>query len=165
MLSFQALNSAGAGPFSATASCMTPSSSPGAVLSVRASATATTVRLTWKEPNCNGSEIISFNIDIGEKHLISVGNVLEYVIEELMPETAYKWVASKQCVHFLFVYFLSHQQCKWASFLSGHLDQLISLASQTFWGGLVWTHMLSCQEVFKDKALSCKSLAFSFNIP
>ena len=90
----QALNSAGAGPFSGVATCTTPPSSPGAVMSLRASATANSIHLTWKEPPCNGSRIVSYNIDLGEKHLITVDNILDHVIEDLMPETTYKYVAA-----------------------------------------------------------------------
>ncbi len=78
------------GPFSAIASCMTPPSSPGAVVSLKASSTANSVSLTWKEPPTNGSDILSYNIDLGEKHLIGVANVLEYTIDDLLPETTYK---------------------------------------------------------------------------
>ena len=87
---FQALNSAGAGPFSAMSECTTPSSSPGPVVSLRASTTATSIHLSWKEPTANGSRILHYNIDLGEKHLIPVENVLEYCIEDLAPETTYK---------------------------------------------------------------------------
>lgn len=86
----QAINSAGAGPFSPVATMVTPPSSPSAVIHIRASATATTISLTWKEPNCNGSDIIGYNLDIGEKQLISTGAITEYTIEELAPETSYK---------------------------------------------------------------------------
>ena len=97
MCMFQALNSAGVGPFSAIASCVTPPSSPGAVVSLRATATADTITLVWKEPVNNGSDILSYNIDLGEKHQICVSNVLEYVIEDLLPETTYKYVLTAKC--------------------------------------------------------------------
>ncbi|KAK2143631.1 hypothetical protein LSH36_825g03009 [Paralvinella palmiformis] len=86
----QALNSAGAGPFSAIATCMTPPSSPGPVMSVRASATATSIHLVWKEPLNNGSPILSYNINVGEKLVMSVDNILDYVIDDLVPETTYR---------------------------------------------------------------------------
>ncbi|KAL3846896.1 hypothetical protein ACJMK2_017848 [Sinanodonta woodiana] len=86
----QALNSAGPGLYSPVATCVTPPSRPSAVLSIKAQASATSVHLQWHEPNNNGSEIVSYNIDIGEKQLISINAVTEYVIEDLMPETAYK---------------------------------------------------------------------------
>ncbi|XP_064639547.1 fibronectin type-III domain-containing protein 3A-like isoform X2 [Lineus longissimus] len=85
----QAINSAGPGPFSAISSCITPPSSPGPVVSFRGIPTATSIKLTWKEPHDNGSEIISYNIDLGDRHL-SVGNELEYTILDLVPETTYK---------------------------------------------------------------------------
>ena len=43
-------------------------------------------------PACNGAQIESYNIDLGEKRLIAVTEPeqLEYVIENLLPETSYK---------------------------------------------------------------------------
>ncbi len=89
-VSLQALNTAGAGPFSAVASCTTPPSSPGSVVSVRASATADSVHLTWKEPVTNGSPIVAYNLNVSDKHVIAVDKILDYVIEDLTPETTYK---------------------------------------------------------------------------
>jgi hypothetical protein len=86
----QALNSAGAGPFSALSHCCTPCSSPGAVTSLKASTTATSIQLSWKEPSANGSPITHYNIDLGDR-LITVQNVREHSIDELSPETAYKY--------------------------------------------------------------------------
>ncbi|XP_023930352.1 fibronectin type-III domain-containing protein 3a-like isoform X1 [Lingula anatina] len=87
----QASNAAGTGPFSPQGACMTPSSSPSAVVSIRATSTAETITLSWKEPCCNGSEILSYNIDLGEKqHMVTVENVLEHTVHNLMPETLYK---------------------------------------------------------------------------
>ena len=86
----QAVNSAGAGLYSPPASCHTPPSSPSSVVSIRASPTANSVQLVWKEPNSNGSEIHSYNIDIGDKQLICVSAVSEHLIEDLQPETTYK---------------------------------------------------------------------------
>ena len=86
----QAVNSAGPGAYSPVTQCLTPPSCPAVVTSLRASATADSIHVTWKEPANHGSEIVSYNIDLGEAHLISTGNVLEYVIENLVPETNYK---------------------------------------------------------------------------
>ncbi|XP_064615415.1 fibronectin type-III domain-containing protein 3A-like isoform X3 [Liolophura sinensis] len=86
----QAINSAGSGPFSSPVTCVTPSSSPAPVVSIRYSAAATTIALTWKEPNCNGSEIIAYNIDVGEKNLTVVSSITEHTLEGLSPETTYK---------------------------------------------------------------------------
>ena len=86
----QALNSAGVGAFSAIGSCVTPPSSPGPVTSVKAHPSTHTIAVSWKEPITNGSDITSYNIDLGEKHRICVGNVTDYVIEDLLPETTYR---------------------------------------------------------------------------
>ncbi|XP_052782735.1 fibronectin type-III domain-containing protein 3A-like isoform X3 [Mya arenaria] len=87
----QAINSAGPGLYSPVATCVTPASSPSAVVSIRAHATATSVTLVWKEPHDNGSEITSYNIDMGgDKQPIPVSAVTEYQIEELIPESTYK---------------------------------------------------------------------------
>ncbi|XP_021372749.1 fibronectin type-III domain-containing protein 3A-like isoform X2 [Mizuhopecten yessoensis] len=86
----QAINSAGSGPFSAVATCVTPPSSPSPVVYIRHTANANTISLSWKEPNCNGSDISSYNIDIGEKQLITTSAVTEYTLEELAPESVYK---------------------------------------------------------------------------
>jgi Fibronectin type III domain len=69
-------------------------SSPGAVTTVRVTPTETTIHLLWKEPVCNGSKILSYNIDIGDsRQLISVdGSMLEYMVTDLVPETTYKLV-------------------------------------------------------------------------
>lgn len=72
------------------ATCQTPPSSPSAVVSIRATPTATNVQLVWKEPHDNGSEIYAYNIDIGEKQLICVSAVTEYLLEDLTPETTYR---------------------------------------------------------------------------
>lgn len=87
----QAVNTAGPGPYSLLASCVTPPSSPSPVVSIKYTFSATTISLQWKEPHDNGSEIVAFNIDIGEK-LISVNAITDYVIEDLVPETTYKYV-------------------------------------------------------------------------
>ncbi|KAK3095390.1 hypothetical protein FSP39_014126 [Pinctada imbricata] len=85
----QAINSAGAGPYSSVGTCVTPPSSPASIVSIRHSSTATTITLTWKEPNCNGSDIIAYNLDLGDKQF-NISAVTEYTIEDLQPETVYK---------------------------------------------------------------------------
>ncbi|XP_077987462.1 fibronectin type-III domain-containing protein 3A-like [Glandiceps talaboti] len=88
----QAVNSAGHGPYSAVATCVTSPSSPGAVTHLELLAnTASSLEVQWKEPNNYGSEITSYNIDIGERQPITVsGNVLEHLITGLMPDTKYR---------------------------------------------------------------------------
>ncbi|XP_074860173.1 fibronectin type III domain-containing protein 3B isoform X2 [Carettochelys insculpta] len=95
----QALNQAGAGPYSDLVTCRTPASVPDAVcnLSVledehmdayQISPSACLV-LNWEEPCNNGSEITSYNIDLGDIS-IPVSNITSYVIDDLLPETSYR---------------------------------------------------------------------------
>ncbi|XP_075794071.1 fibronectin type III domain-containing protein 3B isoform X1 [Pelodiscus sinensis] len=95
----QAINQAGAGPYSDLVTCRTPASVPDAVrtLSVledehtdayQLSPSACLV-LNWEEPCNNGSEITSYNIDLGDIS-IPVSNITSYVIDDLLPETSYR---------------------------------------------------------------------------
>ena len=93
----QAVNCAGAGPFSATASCVTPPSNPGVVTSVRASSTATSIHVSWREPNDNGSKINGYYISVDDRSILAVDNVLDYVIDDLQPETIYRSVVVLLC--------------------------------------------------------------------
>ncbi|XP_070212952.1 fibronectin type-III domain-containing protein 3a-like [Littorina saxatilis] len=86
----QALNLAGTGPYSPAASCQTPPSSPGTVVSLRWQAGPTSVQLWWRPPACNGSDILSYNISISDKQVIPIEPVSEYTLENLQPETTYK---------------------------------------------------------------------------
>ncbi|XP_054022736.1 fibronectin type III domain-containing protein 3B [Dryobates pubescens] len=95
----QAINQAGAGPYSDLVTCRIPAAVPDAVstLSVledehvdacQLSASVCLV-LSWEEPCNNGAEITSYNIDLGDVS-IPVGNVTSYVIKDLLPETSYR---------------------------------------------------------------------------
>ncbi|GAB6022917.1 Fibronectin type III domain-containing protein 3B [Chamberlinius hualienensis] len=90
----QAVNVAGAGQFCEPVQIVTPSSSPSAISSssIRASCTPTTIGLSWQAPDCHGSDITSYNIDLGEKHgqVTVEGDVCERLIEGLQPETTYR---------------------------------------------------------------------------
>eukprot|EP00105_Crassostrea_gigas_P017957 XP_011435920.1 PREDICTED: fibronectin type-III domain-containing protein 3A isoform X3 [Crassostrea gigas] len=85
----QAINSAGQGPYSPVASCVTPPSSPSSVTIHRHTATATSITLFWKEPNSNGNDITAYNLEVGDKQF-TIGAVTEYTIETLQPETPHK---------------------------------------------------------------------------
>ncbi|PRD23333.1 UNVERIFIED_CONTAM: Fndc3a [Trichonephila clavipes] len=89
---FKALNSAGAGPFSESVSCQTPPSSPGAVstANIKTIVGASTIALSWKEPNNHGSPILSYNIEIGDALHTTDGDNPEICIEGLVPETTHK---------------------------------------------------------------------------
>ncbi|XP_068001120.1 fibronectin type III domain-containing protein 3B [Melanerpes formicivorus] len=95
----QAINQAGAGPYSDLVTCRIPAAVPDAVstLSVledehvdacQLSASVCLV-LSWEEPCNNGAEITSYNIDLGDVS-IAVGNVTSYIIKDLLPETSYR---------------------------------------------------------------------------
>ncbi|KAK2538356.1 Fndc3b [Columba guinea] len=95
----QAINQAGAGPYSDLVTCRIPASVPEAVsvLSVLEDEQVDTQQLShsvclvlnWEEPCNNGAEITSYNIDLGDIN-IPVGNVTSYVINDLLPETSYR---------------------------------------------------------------------------
>ncbi|XP_076453878.1 fibronectin type-III domain-containing protein 3A-like isoform X4 [Babylonia areolata] len=86
----QALNTAGIGPYSPAVSCQTPSSSPGSVMSVRWQAGPTSVQLWWRPPPSNGSDLLSYNISLSDRQVITVDPVSEYTLDNLQPETTYK---------------------------------------------------------------------------
>ncbi|NXD19361.1 FND3B protein, partial [Spelaeornis formosus] len=95
----QAVNQAGAGPYSELVSCRVPAAVPDAVCSLwvledeRGGACqpspSVCLVLSWEEPSSNGAEITSYNIDLGDVS-IPVGNVTSHVIEGLLPETSYR---------------------------------------------------------------------------
>uniref|UniRef100_A0A8B9IDN3 Fibronectin type III domain-containing protein 3B n=1 Tax=Anser cygnoides TaxID=8845 RepID=A0A8B9IDN3_ANSCY len=95
----QAINQAGAGPYSDLVTCRIPASVPDAVsiLSVLEDehmdayqlSPSVCLVLNWEEPCNNGAEITSYNIDLGDIS-IPVGNVTSYVIHDLLPETSYR---------------------------------------------------------------------------
>ncbi|XP_064020905.1 fibronectin type III domain-containing protein 3B isoform X2 [Pogoniulus pusillus] len=95
----QAINQAGAGPYSDLVTCRIPAAVPDAVstLSVLEDeqvdacqhSPSVCLVLSWEEPCNNGAEITSYNIDLGEVS-IPVGNVTTYIINDLLPETSYR---------------------------------------------------------------------------
>ncbi|OCT78617.1 fibronectin type III domain-containing protein 3B [Xenopus laevis] len=95
----QAVNLSGVGPLSDLVSCRTPASVPDAVSNLfvmddsrlETCSVLSLVRLMlgWEEPCSNGSEIISYNIDLGDI-IISVANITTYIIENLQPEATYQ---------------------------------------------------------------------------
>ncbi|KAJ8256673.1 hypothetical protein COCON_G00188250 [Conger conger] len=113
----QAVNVAGAGPFSEVTLCQMPCSVPAAVSSVQAlkegewSRTqeedeeeeeeeeegeagslcpSSCLGLRWDPPCDNGAEITAYLIDLGERQPISVGPVTRHVICHLQPDTSYR---------------------------------------------------------------------------
>ncbi|CAD5116493.1 DgyrCDS5372 [Dimorphilus gyrociliatus] len=92
----QAINVAGAGMWSKSCSWRTTPSSPAPVQHVRITAEATSVQVEWRRPACHGSPITHYQLDVGERHLITVAEgsttsrTVSYVIDNLTPETTYR---------------------------------------------------------------------------
>ncbi|XP_067896397.1 fibronectin type-III domain-containing protein 3A isoform X3 [Heterodontus francisci] len=96
----QALNVAGAGPFSDVVLCMTPASVPAAVsflqiveedqLDMPLESPSTCLAIQWEEPRYHGSEITSYSIDFGDRQPVTVDRSTRHVIRNLQPGTTYR---------------------------------------------------------------------------
>ncbi len=113
----QAVNVAGVGPFSDAVLCQTPCSVPAPVSNVHALrdsemrvedgrateieedeeartllySPSTCLGLRWEAPCDHGSEITSYLIDLGERQPILTGPVTKYIIQNLQPDTTYRY--------------------------------------------------------------------------
>uniref|UniRef100_A0A2K5KY69 Fibronectin type III domain containing 3B n=1 Tax=Cercocebus atys TaxID=9531 RepID=A0A2K5KY69_CERAT len=95
----QAFNQAGPGPYSELVLCQTPASAPDPVstlcvleeepLDAYPDSPSACLVLNWEEPCNNGSEILGYNIDLGDTS-ITVGNTTTHVMKHLLPETTYR---------------------------------------------------------------------------
>ncbi|XP_059019453.1 fibronectin type III domain-containing protein 3B [Mustela lutreola] len=95
----QAVNQAGAGPYSELVLCQTPASAPDPVstlcvleeetLNAYPDSPFVCLVLNWEEPCNNGSEILAYNIDLGDTS-ITVANTTTHIIKDLLPETTYR---------------------------------------------------------------------------
>uniref|UniRef100_A0A8C3TKN4 Fibronectin type-III domain-containing protein 3A n=1 Tax=Chelydra serpentina TaxID=8475 RepID=A0A8C3TKN4_CHESE len=96
----QAVNVAGAGPFSEVVVCMTPASVPAVVTCLQGRSEdevesphyspSTCLAISWGKPCDHGSEILGYSIDYGEKQPVTVGKVSSYFIDNLLPDTTYR---------------------------------------------------------------------------
>ncbi|NXD37598.1 FND3A protein, partial [Copsychus sechellarum] len=95
----QAVNVAGAGLFGDTAVVTTPPSVPAAVAVLHLLEEdqveipppfSTCLAIQWEEPCCHGAEITGYNIEYGEKQLVTVGRNTTHVLENLLPDTLYR---------------------------------------------------------------------------
>ncbi|XP_069053504.1 fibronectin type III domain containing 3Ba [Lepisosteus oculatus] len=94
----QAANQAGAGSYSELVTCRTPASVPDMVstlfvldsdhIDAHLISPSTCLALKWEEPCNNGSEVISYTIELGDSQII-VDNVTCYVVEGLQPDSEY----------------------------------------------------------------------------
>ncbi|XP_031628985.1 fibronectin type-III domain-containing protein 3A isoform X2 [Contarinia nasturtii] len=86
-----ATNVAGKSPYSDVVCQKTLASVPSAPTIETFEEKATSVYLTWREPQDNGSAITHYNIEYMDRLISTDGNVLEWFIEELHPETTYRF--------------------------------------------------------------------------
>ncbi|XP_063277539.1 fibronectin type-III domain-containing protein 3a-like [Prinia subflava] len=95
----QAVNVAGVGLFGDTGVVTTPPSVPAAVAVLHlleedqmeiSPPFSTCLAIQWEEPCCHGAEITGYNIEYGEKQLVTVGRNTTHVLENLLPDTLYR---------------------------------------------------------------------------
>ncbi|XP_031415915.1 fibronectin type III domain containing 3Ba [Clupea harengus] len=95
----QAANQAGAGPYSEAVSCHTPASAPEVVSGLCVLeqdptgcgdySPSTCLALRWDEPCCNGAEISSYELHLGECRISLDGTTTCHLIQQLQPDTEY----------------------------------------------------------------------------
>nr|XP_060612241.1 fibronectin type-III domain-containing protein 3a-like isoform X1 [Anolis sagrei ordinatus]XP_060612243.1 fibronectin type-III domain-containing protein 3a-like isoform X1 [Anolis sagrei ordinatus] len=95
----QAVNVAGAGLFGEIGMITTPASVPAAVPVLHLLEEdqtegplplSTCLALHWEEPCCHGAEVMGYNIEYGEKQVLTVNRVTSHVLENLQPDTLYR---------------------------------------------------------------------------
>ncbi|KAE8744685.1 hypothetical protein FOCC_FOCC008688, partial [Frankliniella occidentalis] len=86
----QAGNSAGWSGWSADSVLTTPPGPPAAPTSVRGASTPYSVTLTWSAPICNGSPILSYQIDLPDRIISTDGPDTQIVIDQLKPQSQYR---------------------------------------------------------------------------
>uniref|UniRef100_A0A8C9F576 Fibronectin type-III domain-containing protein n=1 Tax=Pavo cristatus TaxID=9049 RepID=A0A8C9F576_PAVCR len=95
----QAVNVAGVGLFGEAGVVTTPASVPAAVSVLQLLEEdqmeaplplSTCLAIQWEEPCCHGAEITGYNIEYGEKQLVTVGRNTSHVLENLQPDTLYR---------------------------------------------------------------------------
>ncbi|KAL1022016.1 hypothetical protein UPYG_G00021100 [Umbra pygmaea] len=92
----QAVNHAGAGPYSEQVSFQTPATIPDMVSHFflvdqppSDQSPSTCLLLKWEEPNCNGADITSYNISLDDQ-LITVETGTSHLITDLQPDSQYR---------------------------------------------------------------------------
>ncbi|XP_042570436.1 fibronectin type III domain-containing protein 3B-like [Cyprinus carpio] len=96
----QAVNQAGAGPYSDLVMYRTPAAAPDVVSGFccvdhplnptdnEPFSHSTCLALTWDEPHCNGAEITSYSISIGDR-IFTTRNETCHIIRDLLPDSEY----------------------------------------------------------------------------
>uniref|UniRef100_H3CMG4 Fibronectin type III domain containing 3Ba n=1 Tax=Tetraodon nigroviridis TaxID=99883 RepID=H3CMG4_TETNG len=95
----QAVNQAGAGPYSDQVNFRTPATSPDpvtslALLDIPASSESghspsTCLLLKWEEPNSNGAEITAYVVTLDERSVTTVESGTTHLVTDLQPDTEY----------------------------------------------------------------------------
>ncbi|XP_066212736.1 fibronectin type III domain containing protein 3C1-like [Saccopteryx leptura] len=93
----QAVNIVGVGMFGGTGRVTTPATVPAIVPmihevkhKVSAKLASSCIAIQWEEPDCHGSPITGYNIDYGDKKMLTVGKVTECLLKNLQADTTYK---------------------------------------------------------------------------
>lgn len=91
----------GPGPFSEVVACVTPPSVPAIVTCLQEISDdeiedphyspSTCLAISWGKPCDHGSEILAYSIDCGDKQPLTVGKVTSYIIDNLQPDTTYRY--------------------------------------------------------------------------
>lgn len=86
-----AVNSSGPSHPSEEVNVTTMPSSPSAVSRVYLKSTATSIHVSWQQPENNGSNITHYNVEYGKtQNLIVPGDETECLLEDLNPDSTYK---------------------------------------------------------------------------
>lgn len=85
-----AMNKSGYSKWSEINEASTPGAAPGSPPMLTAEVTATNAMISWQEPPCNGHPILHYRIDVFEQVIVTNEPILEYLLENLLPETTYK---------------------------------------------------------------------------
>ena len=48
------------------------------------------IAIQWEEPDCHGSAITGYNIEYGDRKILTVNRVTECLLENLQPDTTYR---------------------------------------------------------------------------
>uniref|UniRef100_A0A673VR54 Fibronectin type-III domain-containing protein n=1 Tax=Suricata suricatta TaxID=37032 RepID=A0A673VR54_SURSU len=93
----QAVNVAGVGLFGGTGRVTTPATVPAVVPmlyevenKVPAKLASSCIAIKWEEPDCRGSPITGYNIEYGDRKILTVQRVTECLLKNLQPDTTYK---------------------------------------------------------------------------
>ncbi|XP_042524208.1 fibronectin type III domain containing protein 3C1-like [Dipodomys spectabilis] len=93
----QAVNVIGVGQFGETATITTPATVPSIVQNLQEvpdkvpeNLASSCLAIKWEEPICNGSPVTGYNIEYGDRRIMTIDTVTEYILKNLQPDTMYK---------------------------------------------------------------------------